>query len=102
LDIAPGVEVQFMENYRLTVNGILDANGTDSDNIVFKSNDGSRKGTVLLDVTSEKNIHDLRDHIVKKYGRLDVLINNANHGIEGFDRKHIHKGNEMPIQNLLF
>jgi NAD(P)-dependent dehydrogenase (short-subunit alcohol dehydrogenase family) len=31
----------------------------------------------LLDVTSEKNIHDLRDYIVKKYGRLDVLINNA-------------------------
>src|SRR3954463_8999655 len=30
-----------------------------------------------LDVTNPENIVDLRDHLARAFGRLDVLINNA-------------------------
>ena len=48
-----------MGDYTLTVNGILEADGTSNDPITFSSDDGSRKGTVVLNVTSTTSLSSM-------------------------------------------
>ena len=38
---------------------------------------------ILLDVTNEKNIEDSIENIILKYGKIDVLVNNAGIGFVG-------------------
>ena len=45
---------------------------------------GGEMEVLRLDVTQKNTIAAVIEHIAKKYGRLDVLINNAGYGIGGF------------------
>lgn len=38
---------------------------------------GERVFGEVADITNEANVNDLRDRILKKFGRIDILINNA-------------------------
>ena len=38
---------------------------------------------MALDVTSLENVETLFNHIEKKYGKLDVVVNNAGFGVDG-------------------
>ena len=57
LNIEPGVEVNFLGNYFLTVNGFLQALGTVTDSIHFKSSTGYWGGIIFSDAPDSSHLN---------------------------------------------
>ena len=54
----------------------MNKEGTDETVQIIQSEGGKADG-VVLDVTSKESVDAMVDYIMKKYGRIDVLVNNA-------------------------
>lgn len=54
----------------------MNKEGTDETVQIIQSESGKADG-VVLDVTSKESVDAMVDYIMKKYGRIDVLVNNA-------------------------
>ena len=54
----------------------MDQKGMDETVEIIQGEGGKADG-VLLDVTSKESVDAMVDYIMKKYGRIDVLVNNA-------------------------
>ena len=54
----------------------MDKKGMDETVEIIQGEGGKADG-VLLDVTSKESVDAMVDYIMKKYGRIDVLVNNA-------------------------
>jgi len=54
----------------------MNKEGTDETVQIIQSEGGKADG-VVLDVTSKESVDAMVDYIIKKYGRIDVLVNNA-------------------------
>ena len=77
LTIEPGVQVRFGDNFSVTVNGAIIADGTQDRNIVFTSNNinprQGRWGTIHVDTTQECSI----TNCTIEYGQSGVTVNNG-------------------------
>lgn len=54
----------------------MDKKGLD-ETVQIINDEGGKADGVLLDVTSKESVDAMVDYIMKKYGRIDVLVNNA-------------------------
>jgi NAD(P)-dependent dehydrogenase (short-subunit alcohol dehydrogenase family) len=59
------------------------ATARDPSTVTAKLGEHPRLLAVRLDVTSETEAHDAAGRAVKKFGRIDVLVNNAGYGLLG-------------------
>ncbi len=58
--------------------------------------------TITLNLHHSDAVVNTIQHILSQQDPIDVPINDADINIAEFGGKHIHKGNETPIRNLLF
>ena len=84
LTIDPGVEVIFLNNNKMTVNGELHANGEEGNNIIFQTGQdgGTWKGIDLYYSTGESNLNyceisNTNDKAISTYYSQDVNITNT-------------------------
>ena len=64
----------------------------------FLQESASRLDVLQLDVSSEKSINEAMKYVTDKYGRLDVLINNA--GIIGNGKKALKEGDARDVEEV--
>ena len=72
---------------------------------VFNSNHGHNALGVLIDVTNSNQIKEGVNEAIKKYGQIDVLINNAGMGVfglfESIDREKYTKQFDVNVMGLI-
>lgn len=66
---------------------------------------GSRADSVRVDVSDEKQVHNLVNRVVRRHGRLDFIFNNAGIEMNGalleIERKHWTRGFEINLNGVL-